>query len=57
MIVEVYLDDGIVRMCKKYGFKPEIYMKEALLERVHAAAIAARPWKTFEQCSRIIEVD
>lgn len=57
MIVEVYLDDGIMRMCKKYGIRAEVFMKEALLERIHAAAIAARPWKSFKECSKMIEVD
>jgi len=56
-IHEIYLDEAIERMCRKYGIIPERYMKEALLERIHAAAIAARPWQSLGEVSRMIEVD
>lgn len=47
-IAEIYLDDGLVRMAKKYHINPENWMKAALIEHIHTKAIAHNPWGKSE---------
>lgn len=44
-MTEIWLEEGIMRMCKKYGVDAERIMKDALMECLHAKAISHMPWK------------
>lgn len=39
-IAEIYLDEGLCRMCCKYGIHPEKMMKAALMDELHAKAVS-----------------
>lgn len=34
-VVEMYLDESLIRMCLKYEIHAEIFMRKALLDEVH----------------------
>lgn len=43
-IAEILLDDGLLRMCRKYDVNPENWMKAALIDHLHSKAISNDPW-------------